>query len=81
MQKPRSLFYLGAVGGKLYAVSGWDDKHGPTTTVEMYDVKTNNWCFIKDLNDAVAEHTGTMKYSQFEQYAFLTQWQLIKFIP
>lgn len=60
MLVPRSLFYMGVVRKKIYAVCGWLKPERVTTTVEVYDTCTNKWAMCKELKHGPHEHAGIL---------------------
>ncbi len=58
MREARSLFYAGAIGRKIYAVSGWVKPQSVTRTVEVYDPATDRWRYVYRLDRGVHEHAG-----------------------
>ena len=60
MHVKRCLFYMGALGGKLYAVCGWAAPDKSTRTVEVYDPLTDTWSHCSHLDDKPHEHAGTL---------------------
>ncbi|KAL8590637.1 hypothetical protein ACOMHN_011073 [Nucella lapillus] len=57
MQEPRSLFYLGAMNGNLYAVGGANNT-GELSTMERYDPYQDKWVYQAPLPSKVHEHAG-----------------------
>ncbi len=58
MKTARSLFYLGSMGGRLYAVGGWTAPDTVTKRVEFYNPAENTWTYVKSLNIGLHEHAG-----------------------
>lgn len=58
MSKPRSLFYLGVLGGHIYAVCGWLGPNSVTKSVERYDVLTDSWNDAASVPLGLHEHAG-----------------------
>ena len=61
MQTPRSLFYLGTLGGKLYAVGGWRAPDTVTRSVECYHPSENRWTSQASLSMGLHEHAGILQ--------------------
>ena len=58
MVTPRSLFYLGVMDGKLYAVGGWKAPDTVTRRVECYHPGENRWTSVASLSMGLHEHAG-----------------------
>ena len=58
MSVPRSLFYMGELGGCLYAVCGWTAPNRVTKTVEKYIPRLNMWKSASSLDIGIHEHAG-----------------------
>ena len=58
MATPRSLFYLGVMDGKIYAVGGWKAPDTVTRRVECYHPGENRWTSVASLSMGLHEHAG-----------------------
>ena len=58
MSVPRSLFYLGALGGCLYAVCGWTGPNSVTRSVERFIPANNSWETMGTMPMGLHEHAG-----------------------
>ena len=58
MEKPRSLFYMGPLGGALYSVGGWIAPDTVTRSVERYVPTEDTWERVSSLDVGLHEHAG-----------------------
>lgn len=58
MKVPRSLFYMGILDEKIYAVGGWIRPDRVSRSVERYHVQEDRWEHVACLGIGLHEHAG-----------------------
>nr|XP_057938927.1 kelch-like protein 9 [Doryrhamphus excisus]XP_057938928.1 kelch-like protein 9 [Doryrhamphus excisus] len=59
LNEKRTFFHLSALKGRLYAVGG-RNATGEIATVECYNVKMNQWTFVRSMTESHYGHAGTV---------------------
>lgn len=85
MRQTRCYFGAAAVGGKLFAVGGVDEKLTFLSSVECYDPSTNEWSFVTPMSGKRPAAAVTADYEADESHAELAEevasWLRIRGLP
>ena len=60
MSTARAGFGLAAVGGKMYAIGGWDGEVQIMKSVEAYDPQLGSWALVESMGEERQDHASVM---------------------